>query len=356
MPSSDRPSAKRQGHSAAPGATMKLGFRQLLVGVVLGVLLYGAVVAYTGFRQIQAVLGEFRWTAFAAALGLASANYGFRFAKWQYYLRRLGVAHVPRGESLLVFLSGFVLTVTPGKLGEVFKSAVLARTHQVPVERTAPIVVAERLTDVIAIVLLVVLGSLGFSGGLYWAALGAAAVAAGLVAILWERPVRALLAALGRSPRGAALVPRLARGYDSLRLVASPSALGWPVLLSLCGWGLEGFALHLLIGGFGHHPALPFSIFFYATATLAGALVPVPGGLGVTEAVIHEQLVHVAGMPDNVATACMLLIRLATLWWAVLVGFMALAGLRLRFPRELGVPPPRTEPEPESAPPLSRRA
>jgi uncharacterized protein (TIRG00374 family) len=336
---------------------MKLSVRQLLVGVLLGVLLYGAVVAYTGFRQIQAVLGEFRWAAFAAALGLASANYCFRFAKWQYYLRRLGVAGVPRADSLLIFLSGFVLTVTPGKLGEVFKSAVLARTHQVPVERTAPIVVAERLTDVIAIVLLVVFGSLGFSGGLYWAVLGAAAVAAGLVAILWERPVRVVLAALSKT-RAAALAPRLARAYDSLRLVASPSALGWPVLLSLVGWGLEGLALHLLIGGFGHHPALSFSVFFYATATLAGALIPVPGGLGVTEAVIHEQLVHVAGMPENVATACMLLIRLATLWWAVLVGFGALALLRLRFPRELGAASsePEAEPEPGSAPPLSRRA
>jgi len=236
---------------------------------------------------------------------------------------------------------------------------VLARTHQVPVERTAPIVVAERLTDVIAIVLLVVLGSLGFSGGWFWGVLGAAAVGVGLIAILWERPVRALLAALGKRPRGAALAPRLARAYDSLRVVASPSALGWPVLLSLVGWGLEGLALHLLIAGFDRHPALSFSVFFYATATLAGALVPVPGGLGVTEAVIHEQLVHVAGAPEGVATACMLLIRLATLWWAVAVGFVALAGLRLRFPRQLGaVAPALAAPEPGAAPtpPLSRRA
>ncbi|HWO14822.1 MAG TPA: lysylphosphatidylglycerol synthase domain-containing protein, partial [Polyangiaceae bacterium] len=107
------------------------------------------------------------------------------------------------------------------------------------------------------------------------------------------------------------------------------------------------------------HPALSFSVFFYATATLAGALVPVPGGLGVTEAVIHEQLVHVAGAPEGVATACMLLIRLATLWWAVAVGFVALAGLRLRFPRQLGaVAPALAAPEPGAAPtpPLSRRA
>jgi glycosyltransferase 2 family protein len=341
---------------------MKVGFRQLLFGILLGVLLYGGVVAYSGLAQIQAVLDGFRWSTFVAALGLASTNYVLRFGKWQYYLRRLGVAHVPRGHSALIFLSGFVLTITPGKLGEVFKSAVLARTHQVPVERTAPIVVAERLTDVIAIVVLVVLGSLGFPGGLYWALLGTLAVALGLAAILWESPVRAALAALSRRRRLARLAPRFARAYDSLRVVASPRALAVPVLLSLLGWGLEGVALHLLLSGFGQHPALPFSIFFYATATLAGALVPVPGGLGVTEAVIHEQLVHVAGAPEDVATACMLLIRLATLWWAVLVGFVALGWLRLEFPRELsaGSPTPQPAPcrdDPEgAAPPVSRRA
>jgi uncharacterized membrane protein YbhN (UPF0104 family) len=339
---------------------MKLGFRQLLLGILLGVLLYGGVVAYSGFTHIRTVLGGFDWGAFAVALGLASSNYVLRFGKWQYYLRRLGVAHVPRGHSALIFLSGFVLTITPGKLGEVFKSAVLARTHGVPVERTAPIVVAERLTDVIAIVVLVVLGSLGFQGGLYWAALGALAVGAGLVAILWEPPLRAALGALGKSRRFARLAPRLARAYDSLRVVASPQALAWPVLLSLIGWGLEGIGLHVLLGGFGQHPALSFSIFFYATATLAGALVPVPGGLGVTEAVIHEQLVHVAGSPEDVATACMLLIRLATLWWAVLVGFVALGLLRLLFPRELAGSAPvsglHSDEPPRAAPEVTRRA
>ncbi len=335
---------------------MKLGFRQLLLGILLGVLLYGGVVAYAGLQQISAVLDGFRWSAFAAALGLASANYVLRFGKWQYYLRRLGVAHVPRLHSALIFLSGFVLTVTPGKLGEVFKSAVLARTHGVPVERTAPIIVAERLTDVIAIVMLVVLGSLGFEGGLYWAILGAAVVGAGLTVIVWEPPVRTALAALRKRQRFALLAPRLARAYDSLRVVASPRALAWPVLLSFVGWGLEGVALHLLLGGFGEHPALPFSLFFYATATLAGALVPVPGGLGVTEAVIHEQLVHVAGTPEDVATACMLLIRLATLWWAVLVGFVALAWLRLEFPRELASSAPASQAGGGAPPPVSRRA
>jgi len=313
---------------------MKLGLRRLLLGVLLGVVLYGVAVVYTGYQKVHDVLEHFHWSAFAAALALASLNYCLRFGKWQYYLRRLGVTHVPAKDSALVFLSGFVLTITPGKLGEVFKSAVLARTHGVPAERTAPIVVAERLTDVIAIVLWVVLGSLGFRGGLYWAAFGALAVGVGLACILWERPMEWLLARLRRG-RLVSWVPKLESAYASLRVVAAPSALAWPVLLSLIGWGLEGVALHVLLDGFGQAPALSFSLFFYATATLAGALVPVPGGLGVTEAMIHQQLVHLGGTPEPVAAASMILIRLATLWWAVLVGFVALGCLRLLFPEQL---------------------
>jgi uncharacterized membrane protein YbhN (UPF0104 family) len=72
------------------------------------------------------------------------------------------------------------------------------------------------------------------------------------------------------------------------------------------------------------------SVFFYETASLAGALIPVPGGLGIVEGMLREQLVVLGGVPTAVATSSMILVRFATLWWAVLVGFMALGLLRRR--------------------------
>jgi uncharacterized membrane protein YbhN (UPF0104 family) len=69
---------------------------------------------------------------------------------------------------------------------------------------------------------------------------------------------------------------------------------------------------------------------------LAGALVPLPGGLGVVEGLLREQLVQLDHIPEGAATAAMMLIRFATLWWAVLVGFVALGILRVRYPAQLG--------------------
>src|SRR5262245_40312364 len=117
--------------------------RRVVVAMLLGVLVYGVAVLYAGINTMRASLEHYAWSTFVVALSLATVKYLVRFLKWQYYLKRLEIRHVPMLDSLLVFLSGFVLTVTPGKVGEVFKSAVLSRTHGVPVARTAPIVVAE---------------------------------------------------------------------------------------------------------------------------------------------------------------------------------------------------------------------
>ncbi len=61
---------------------MKKFIRRIVLAMLLGVVLYGAFVAYTGYRDIQASLSSFRWSAFALALILASGNYGLRFLKW----------------------------------------------------------------------------------------------------------------------------------------------------------------------------------------------------------------------------------------------------------------------------------
>lgn len=316
--------------------------------MLLGVALYGVFVVYAGYRDIQSSLATFRYEMFAAALGLATFNYLLRYLKWEYYLARLSVRGVGKLDSLLIFLSGFVLTVTPGKIGEVFKSAVLAETHGVPAARTAPIVIAERLTDVIAVIALIVVGSAGFSGGLPWAIAGSVCVGLGLLLIIWQTPVLLLIGWLERKPgKTQAIAPKLREAWSSLRLLTSPAALLIPTLLSVIGWGCEGVALYLLLLGFGSPAPLALTVFFYATATLAGAIIPVPGGLGVAEAMISEQLVHLGKVPQAPATAAMILIRLATLWWAVLVGFGALAMLRTRYPRLLGDGPPNAATERE---------
>jgi uncharacterized membrane protein YbhN (UPF0104 family) len=304
--------------------------------MLLAVVVYAAFAVWQGLGKLGDALAGFAWWTFAAACVLAFGNYMLRWLKWEFYLSRLGIRGVGAADSLLTFLSGFVLTITPGKVGEVFKSWVLFRTHDVSFERSAPIVVAERLTDVIGVVILIVAGSLGFRGGLVWAALGSVAVCAVLAVVASQRASHAIIRAVERLPGPLAGVgPKLHAAYDSLAVMVRPANLVVPTVLSLGAWALECAALWVILRGLGQSTGFGLAMFFYATSTLAGALVPVPGGLGVTETTLREQMHALGHVPAAVSTAAMILVRFATLWFAVLVGFVALSLLRKRYPGRL---------------------
>ena len=310
---------------------MKTNIRRILAAMLLGVCVYGAFVVYNGLDRIGRSLEHFKPSAFLIACALAFGNYVLRYFKWEFYLARLEIRGVKKVDSFLTFLSGFVLTVTPGKVGEVFKSLILFETYGVPITKTAPIIVAERATDVIGIVVLIVFGAgFGFGGGLVWAGVGAALVVALLVIV---------------ANRSLAIAPKLEAAYESLATMLRPRNLFVPSLLSASAWMLECLSLWIILAGFGEKTSVPLSTFFYATSTLVGAIIPVPGGLGVTESALMTQMTTMGGVDSSTATAAMILVRFATLWFAVVVGFVALSLMKRRHPGLLASDAPRAPQE-----------
>ncbi len=242
---------------------MKKLVRRLIVALLFGVALYGAIILYRGASSIAASFATYAAWTFAAACGLAFSNYVLRFLKWEYYLAVLGIRGVPKGQSFLIFLSGFVLTITPGKVGEVFKSIILNQLRGVAIARTAPIVVAERLTDLIGVIVMITVGSLGFPGGLVWASAGAALVLGLLLFVPWRPLSRFVLELLPRLPGllgrvGAKVAPRVEGALVELRVLTSPRRLVLPSLLSIAAWSLEGIALWVILQGF--HQVAPLAI------------------------------------------------------------------------------------------------
>ena len=299
---------------------MKKVVRGLVISAALGVAVYVGFAAYSDWGKVRDSLSSFRWILFAAALALAAANYLIRFARWQYYLRRLEL-QVPFGRSLCIFLSGFTLTVTPGKLGEVVKSYFLRESDGVPMARTAPIVVAERVTDLIALVLLAAGGALSYEIGSRGIYIGAALVAVFLLVVSSERLMRALLSPLSK---------KLTELYDSMILLVRPAPLAVATLLAVLAWSCECLAFWVVIHGFaGAQATVGLATAIYAGSTIAGAVSP--GGLGVTELGMTTGLVTMGhGMDKATAFGATFVVRLATLWFAVVVGMIALAIFQRR--------------------------
>jgi uncharacterized protein (TIRG00374 family) len=103
-------------------------------------------------------------------------------------------------------------------------------------------------------------------------------------------------------------------------------------LIAIPAWACECVGFYLICGGFsGAHVDLGLAMVIYAGTTIAGALSFLPGGLGVTEGMMTLALVRWR-LDRATAVAATLLTRLATLWFAVLlgVGFLTLARRRIR--------------------------
>lgn len=286
---------------------------------------------YVGFalwadaRKVGAALGRYAWWTAAVGLVLAGLNYALRFVRWELYLRRLRL-HVPRTESLLVFLSGFALTVTPGKLGEAMKSLLLRQSHGMPVARTAPIVLVERLTDLAGLLLLAALGAFSFPVDRRFLIAGAAIVLVGLLFASVEALAKPAIALVGKLPGLRRMAGSLHEAHASAATLLKPGPLIAATLLSAVAWACECVAFWLIVKGFaGAQLGLQAGTFIYAAMTIAGALSFLPGGLGVTEAGMLALLVRFgSGIDDGAATAATILTRMVTLWFAVVVGLGAL--------------------------------
>ena len=316
-------------------------------GVGLALLLVGvaglAAIGLSGdLRALGDQLGDFAWWTFAAALGLSLANYAIRFVRWQYYLRRVGAtaATVPTGSSALIFGAGLSLAISPGKIGEVIKSYYLTKLHDLPATSTAPLVIAERITDLLALLVLAVIGVAAYGLASTFVLVAAVCLGAGLVLLAWPTPMRALIRIVTTPMLLARFRAPMLTMYEGLAQACRPVPLLIATGLAIPAWLCECVGFALIVRGFGHDAGtsvqlgLGIAIMIYATATIAGALSFLPGGLGVTEAGMTLLLVKgAAHVARPTAVAATLLTRLATLWFAVLLGLGCLALVNRRVTR-----------------------
>ncbi len=223
---------------------------RLLISIVFGALVFVGLSAYADFNAVLDGLERFKWAYLPIILGLTSLNYVLRFLKWQFYLKTIGVKGFPAKDSALVYFAGLGMVVTPGKVGEWLKCYLLREMHGTPFSRSAPIVIAERLTDSLGLVILGAAGLVVFGDA--WPAFVVVVLGAiALVVLARHRPLAYwVLGKLEKLPVVSRVAQHAEEFYNSSYVLLSPGVLGSMTLLSVLSWGFEVLAFYV-------HPARP---------------------------------------------------------------------------------------------------
>lgn len=307
---------------------------RLLISLILGAVVFIGLSFYGDFHDVIDGLGQFEWAYLPAILGLTFVNYILRFVKWQYYLKTIGVRDFPTSDSALTYFAGLGMVVTPGKVGEWLKCYILRELQGTPFRKSAPIIIAERLTDSLALVIIGAAGLVvyGDAWPVFVLVIGGALA---FFIVVRHRPLAYwFLHRLERVPVVSRVAHHAEDFYVSSYAFLSPFALGSMTLLSVLSWGFEILAFYLVligVGAEGGFDTLLKASFIMPAATLAAAILLTPGGLGVAEGGITGLSQVLLDLSKSNAAVGALVIRLGTLWFGVIVGLIALALISPRL-------------------------
>lgn len=304
--------------------------RRFLLGVAFGVLVTAALVFFNDGPRIAETLHRFEWALVPPILLLSLSNYLLRYVKWHLYLHWVEAGPIGKLTSLVIFLSGLSMAITPGKVGEFLKPYMVRRANGAPLAVTAPVVVSERISDGMAIMLLASVGLTQVRHG--WILLVMLAVFFIVFLTLLQR--RSLVTSLLRRLEHVSIIGKRVETietlYESTWRMFRPRRLLLAVAISVVSWGGECIAFFLVLSGLGF-PANKH-IMFVAVSTLAissliGAISLLPGGLGAAELSVTGLLILFIGsssIDHETAATATLLIRVSTFWFGILIGLGAL--------------------------------
>ena len=315
--------------------------KNLVLALGLGVAVYLVLAVLSDLEDLSSALSGFRFSLVPVIFGLVALSYVVRFVRWSYYLRLLK-ATMPLRPNVAIFAAGLSMTISPGKLGEVLKSVFIKQVNGAPIARTAPAVVAERATDGTGMIAWGLMGALAFSFGLEALLLFLIIAAAGIAVLRSKRLSLLAERVLLRLPLLNRLAPHVGdfHGASNELLATRPLMVG--TAISFCSWGLEILAVYLCAVGIGAEVPFLVVVFVFVVGSFAGAFSMLPGGIGAAEAGMYGMFVSVAGLSDGVSAGLTFVIRIATLWFATLIGVVGLLVVR----RVVGEPADLNDPEP----------
>lgn len=133
---------------------------RILLGALIALIIYVLLLfVFDNDGQLRSGLMEtfqnFPVGLLILVAGFQVVAWFFRFWEWHYFLGVIDARDkISVFDSMIIFVSGFAFVISPGKVAELLKSVFLKIKTGVPVSRSAPVVVAERVVDGIAVILI----------------------------------------------------------------------------------------------------------------------------------------------------------------------------------------------------------
>jgi len=308
---------------------MKFLKKKIFIIILIAGLLYLSFSVYSDFNLLILSFKNFNFSLLPFILLLSLFNYLVRFFKWSYYLKIINV-NLNYIDSVMIFLSGFLMSITPGKFGEIFKSYLIKKINGTSISKTAPVVFAERITDFLSLAVLALIGSYFFDYGFIISIVMTLCLITAIILITNKNIFNLFLISISKIKFLKGKTSKFQQLFESTEILLKIKPLSFALVISIVSWGFECFGYFLVISNFSNEIGLIWSAFSYSFSTIVGAISMLPGGLGITEGSFLLMLKN-SGLKLSDSTAITLITRVSTLWFAVIIGMIAFLLFNLKY-------------------------
>ena len=297
--------------------------KSLLIGILGIIAIYAIILITFDVNIISEKINDFELQYLPVIIPLIPLTWGVLFLRWNLLLKNSDV-NIPLRDNFMIFISGFALGVTPGKVGELIKSQLLKNKFNISRSKTAPLVIVERFYDFFAIAIISLFGILVFEYSIYIFTILSVGISIFLIITSSEKLFLKFLKKIEKIKFLKNFSNELPKSFTIIQKSTRGKIFPLSIILSVTFWFLDSIIAYLTLLSFGINVIDYFVLMsIYTSSIILGVISFLPLGIGVVVGSLVGFL-SLNGIEFHLATAVVVFIRFFTRWIGVMAGFIGL--------------------------------
>ena len=289
--------------------------------IVIGIVLYITFLIISDLNVISSKILEMDIQFLPYILLLAPLSWFVVFFRWHILLKNSQII-IPKKENFKIYMTGFAMSATPGKVGELIKAQLLHTKYGTPRKKTVAIILAEQFYNLVGILFISLLGLFYFDFSIYVVFFTGGLLSFSVILLSSEKLFKNFINLISKNKFLKKYTPSLFDSYITLKKSIRGKVFVISSLLSISFWLIESLIVYLIFLSFDitNFEFLQLAT-TYATSIIIGVVSFLPMGIGVVEGSLAGFFSY-QGIELSLALTLVIFIRIFTRWYGVIVGFI----------------------------------
>jgi len=297
-------------------------YSKFLIIITGTILLYALFLIFSDIQKLDNKIIDFDINYVPVILFLVTTSWIPLYARWHLLLKNTDTKISLRGN-ILIYLSGFALSITPGKVGELIRTQLLKDKYGISRTKTVPLIFVEKLYDLTGAVIVSIIGIWFFREAGYVIIIGLSLLVFLFIMISSDKIFKKSVNWFGKFKITEKFLIPLTESYEIIKISTRGKIALCSLLLSVLYWFIISLAVYFTLQAFKITTSFLNVAPTFTASLFLGAISFIPGGIGVAEGSLVG-LLSLQGIDLSFAVIVVVVIRIFTLWYGVAVGFMAL--------------------------------